>query len=541
VLVVDDAPFAGQVVETLRDGLDAVALDRVADRRGALEYLGDRVVDCVVIATEAGDSLLEAVRTEDETVPVILVTPDADGAAVGAALASGADDVLSVPTEESGAELLGRRVRAAVEEHRSRRLLAERNRRLETLVSNLPGMVYRCRNEPDWPMQYVRGECEALTGYDAGAIESGEVSWGSEVVHPDDRERVWDAVQDALDDREAFEVTYRIQTRDGEVRHVWERGRGLYDGDDLEALEGFITDVTARERQKQQLERERDRLEDFVDVVSHDLRNPLNVAQANLELAREDPDPEYLDAVDRSLERMETLIADLLELAREGEGVSETRPVALDRVVERCWEQVATGGADLEVDADCTVRADESRLRQLLENLFRNAVEHSSTSPRSRARGDTVEHSSTSNRPQADDAVEHGSTNTPWADERGAAESGPGAGSADRGEALTRGGAGGDGDGTESDGGADQGGADAVTVRVGELPGRPGFYVADDGPGIPASERDRVFETGYSTAPDGSGFGLAIVESIASAHGWSVSVEESWAGGARFEFEGGQA
>ncbi|OYR57107.1 hypothetical protein DJ71_26370, partial [Halorubrum sp. E3] len=71
---------------------------------------------------------------------------------------------------------------------------------------------------------------------------------------------------------------------------------------------------------------------------------------------------------------------------------------------------------------------------------------------------------------------------------------------------------------------------------VGDLP--DGFYVEDDGPGIPEAERDDVFESGHTTAEDGTGFGLAIVREIVEAHGWSVAVAEGAAGGARFEFTG---
>lgn len=81
---------------------------------------------------------------------------------------------------------------------------------------------------------------------------------------------------------------------------------------------------------------------------------------------------------------------------------------------------------------------------------------------------------------------------------------------------------------------------DDATVTVGALDeaGREGFYVADDGPGIAAEDRGQVFDIGYTTDADGTGFGLAIVRRIAHAHGWEVSVTESKAGGARFEFEG---
>jgi signal transduction histidine kinase len=80
--------------------------------------------------------------------------------------------------------------------------------------------------------------------------------------------------------------------------------------------------------------------------------------------------------------------------------------------------------------------------------------------------------------------------------------------------------------------------ADPVRVTVGALADDRGFYVEDDGVGIPASERERVFEAGYSTADDGTGFGLRIVRDIVEAHGWSIDVTSGTDGGARFEITG---
>jgi signal transduction histidine kinase len=75
-----------------------------------------------------------------------------------------------------------------------------------------------------------------------------------------------------------------------------------------------------------------------------------------------------------------------------------------------------------------------------------------------------------------------------------------------------------------------------VTVSVGDL--EDGFYVADDGSGIPDDVRDSVFDAGFTTSSDGTGFGLNIVEAVANAHDWTVSIEESESGGARFEIRG---
>jgi signal transduction histidine kinase len=250
----------------------------------------------------------------------------------------------------------------------------------------------------------------------------------------------------------------------------------------------LFSDVTESERHRRELERQNERLEQFASVVSHDIRNPLNVAQGRLALAREARDDENLETVADALDRMEALVADLLALARQGEAIGDTEPCSLRDVAEEAWAGVDTGDATLDVAGDRTLAADRTRLVQLFENLFRNAVEHGSTGNRTESQsGDAVEHGATSPDSQArQDAVEHGGS--------------------------------------------------SVTVSV--APTDDGFAVGDDGPGIPVDQRARILEPGVTTTEDGTGFGLAIVASIASAHGWTATVGESEVGGARFEFAG---
>lgn len=145
----------------------------------------------------------------------------------------------------------------------------EQRRRLETLISNLPGIAYRCRNEPGWPMEFVRGESEALTGYTTDTIEGGDVDWGDDVVHPDDADQVWERVQDAVDADRPFEVTYRIHTEDGDTKWMWERGQ-LVDttAEGVEMLEGFITDITERKRRERELERYEAYLQKSTDIIT---------------------------------------------------------------------------------------------------------------------------------------------------------------------------------------------------------------------------------------------------------------------------------
>jgi signal transduction histidine kinase len=235
------------------------------------------------------------------------------------------------------------------------------------------------------------------------------------------------------------------------------------------------------ERSLDRLEAQKERFERLSRTLTHDIRNPLNVAQGNVAVLQERYDDDKLDNVERTVDRMEQLVEEVLTLLSEGQTVQSRERVVLGRLAQRCWDAVETGEATLVLERDAALDADPSRLRHVFENLFRNAVEHGSTT----------------NRAQPEDAVEHGSTGRQ--------------GTAD-------------------------GVGESLTVWIGGSAG--GIYVEDDGPGIPAGRREQVFESGYTTTRDGTGFGLSIVADMVEAHGWTVSVTDGRAGGAKFEISG---
>ena len=859
ILHVDDDPdFAEVAALSIERQEETLTVETATSAGEGLEKLEAERFDCIVSDYEMpgqdGIEFLRTVRDEYPGIPFILFTGKGSEAVASEAISAGVTDYLQKEVGTEQYELLVNRITNVVEASRSKELLEQRTKRLETLISNLPGMVYRCRNERAWPMENVAGEVESLTGYPATELENDEGLWGQEVIHPDDRSRTWEEIQEGLSEDGTFEVTYRIRTRDGATKWVWERGRGVYgDNRELEALEGFISDITRRkERERelrryermintmqesacvydedgnfevvnehlaafyetdredlegepsnllpkiqeqregdpyeellagerdeirgvvagtfpghghevleyrltplvvdgeiegavsvtrevtdrvesereleetntllstlietlpvgvlaedenrnvlavndrmfelfelpggpddvvgadceqmaeavsgmfadadafvdeinrivdtqeqvldeeldladgrtfvrsykpvelldgdghlwmyqditeskqhvstvadlhqvatelatcetedeilertveaaeslleferagiateedgrlrievmsdgirmddpptmdldegiagrtyqsgnsyiidniddveqarpqtgmcaaisvpigdhgvfqviddregafdeqdrdlaellvqhtetaltllereQELERQNDRLEEFTSVVSHDLRNPLNVASLRLELAQDECDSEHLDDVAQAHERIQALIEDLLTLARDGEEVRTYEPIDLADLTTQCLRNVETGDAIIETDVDMTISADSSRLQQLLENLVRNAIEH---------------------------------------------------------------------------------GNGNVRVEIGALDG--GFYVEDDGPGIPPENRESVFDAGYSTTAGGTGFGLSIVKQVAEAHGWEITVTEGSEGGARFEITG---
>ena len=349
-----------------------------------------------------------------------------------------------------------------------------------------PGIAYR---RPDGDPSRLRVESSGSS--EIPIDELPRDGW-TEAVHPSDRDRLHRAL-----DTKRVNLTYRIEAGD-ETIWIREQGRCTNCGD----VVGYLFPASDQVRRRRRLEQQRERLDEFASVVSHDLRNPMSVAVGNIELAREfegESADERLDRAMEALDRMDALISDLLSLAREGRSVESTAEADLRTVVDHAWSTVgAAADATLVVDDTLpSIDCDRNRLRQALENLFRNAIEHGGA-------GDPDAVCSTT------EAADPGDGVSPGTFERT--------------------------DDNRTDATVEHGtGADtSVCVHVGRTPN--GFYVADDGPGIDPEERDEVFEAGHTTAENGTGFGLAIVERIAEAHGWSVSAAESRTGGARFEF-----
>jgi signal transduction histidine kinase len=220
----------------------------------------------------------------------------------------------------------------------------------------------------------------------------------------------------------------------------------------------MLSERTAElENRKAELERQNERLDQFTSMVSHDLRNPLGVAEMYLEFARDTGDEDDFEAVSEALDRMDTMIDELLTIASADTTVESREQITLHSLASDAWETTQADGGTIEFDIgpDTVVRGDRELLRNVFENLYRNALDH--------------------NEPP-------------------------------------------------------------VLIRVGTLDkDRSGFYVEDDGTGIPEDDREQVFEYGHTTSDSGSGFGLHIVSELITAHDWEIGITESPDGGARFE------
>jgi len=253
-----------------REGFDVTTVGSADAALETVEECGE-TLECVVsdfdMPRTDGLELLEAVRERDADLPFILFTGKGSEEIASDAISAGVTDYLQKESSSDQFKLLANRIERAVTGRRTEAALAESERMLSTLVSNLPGIVYRCRNEPGWPMEYIGGNVESVTGYEPQEFLDGDAVWG-ELLLEADRDEAWETVQTAIDAREPFEVTYRIVDADGETRWLREQGQGVFEapeaddrGDGPVAVEGFITDVTGRKRRERELA-EYDRLVD---------------------------------------------------------------------------------------------------------------------------------------------------------------------------------------------------------------------------------------------------------------------------------------
>ena len=444
-LVVDDSDFFAEMTAdtlTQQHGIKSVAANSATE---ALERLDDGGFDCVVSDYEMpemdGLELLEEIRETNPSIPFILLTGRGDEETASAAIAAGvADYLLKLEVvEDKQYGRLANRIENVVSQERTRK-------KFESLVSDSPdGIVHLTTDgtvlsvNPSMASR-LNGDPDALVGRKlSDVMDSGAASQRLEAG------------------RSAVENGAATRSEDAVGgRHYHNQYIPVDSHRKAETFQLVSRDITERVERQRELERQNERLEEFASVVSHDLRNPLNVAQGAVDLLEEPADSgeaELVAKIDRSLDRMGCIIEDVLALARQGQTVSDLQETELSTLASTAWTWIEAEQAAMSVESSAELAADSGRVQDLLANLFRNAIEHN------------------------------------------------------------------DGD---------------VEIEVGLLESNDGFYIADNGAGVD-DDADDVFEMGYSSTEGGTGFGLAIVEQVAEAHGWEVSLTDSDSGGARFE------
>jgi len=456
--------------------------------------VGRRIFD--LVHPDYREIVMERIRVmRDRRIPVPLMEQKIvrlDGTSVGV-------EVVSAPHVYEGKMAVQTIARDITERLRAEEAARESQRMLMTLMSNLPGMVYRCRNDRNWTMEFVSDGCRNLTGYTPRDLtDPAGVAYG-EIIHPDDRDEVWNAVQLAIGKGEPFQINYRIITAEGMEKWVWEQGRGVAaDGGTAEVLEGFITDITEQKRAEREreefsrmLEEKNSELESIINATSHDLRAPLvNIHGFAEELGRacealraalwgknvpedirkdiapllDEDIPEALRFIRAGASKMDSLLAGLLRISRLGRVSLKLERLDMNAlltdVLHGMEYQIQQAGAKILVGELPACIGDAGQINQVFSNLIDNALKY-----RHPDRPAVIEIS-----------------------------------------------------------GLKQG-------------GRAVYCVRDNGVGIAPQHRERVFELFQrlqTTGVPGEGLGLAIVRRILGRHNGTIKLESEPGAGSRF-------
>lgn len=451
ILHVDDDPSVLDLTESFLDAeLDEVGVTTTTDPDEVIDHLASETFHCVIsdydMPIRDGLEVLSDVREEYPDLPFILYTGKGSEEIAAEAINAGVTGYLQKGGPDQIRRLTNRVEHAAVE-YRSQ----IESERYSTVLKALDYPIYVVDENAEF--EYVNEAFVDLTGYDREEIlgsAPGLIKTESDVQTAN--EKLAGIVSSAGPEREKFKVD--IRAKDGEVIPCYDHMAALPFDDEFRGSVGILRDATEEQQRREELLRQNERLDEFTSVVSHDLRAPLNNAKAAAELARTDGTEGHFDRLESEFDRMDRMIRDLLRLARDGRTVADTEPIDVGGIASEAWESFGCPADRLDLpDGELVVDGDPPRVRRLVENLLRNAVDH---------------------------------------------------------------------------------GQSPVNVTVGGHAG--GFHVSDDGPGVDEERVESVFEPGFTTAADGTGFGLTIVKRIADAHGWEIDVAESDAGGARFEF-----
>ena len=288
---------------------------------------------------------------------------------------------------------------------------------MQTLIGNLPGIVYRCANDPDWTMEYINGDCLNLTGYSNEDIENNRKLSYADLIHPEDQDQVWENVQKGLNHKQPFKLVYRIINATGQEKWVWEQGRGVFsEKGELQALEGFITEITEQKKVEKELEDYRDRLKelvqertkelersnillkisrddlkrtnkelkDFAYHASHDLQEPLRKIQTfgsyiqsnskNLDEKCKD----YFTRMIKASERMQNFINNLLQLSQLTNQTRNVQQTDLNKIMRNILvdleDRITKTHGEIQIGKLPILRADATHMKQLFQNILSNSL-----------------------------------------------------------------------------------------------------------------------------------------------------------------------
>lgn len=379
VVHLDDEPdFARLVAANLERENDRLTVQAATSVEEGLEQLDDGT-DCILTDYQLGDGtgleVLEAARKEIPGIPVILFTDTGSEEVASRAISADVTDYLikGIVAEQYG--LLATKIVSTVEQRRTAQRADQVEQHLHELTEQANDVLYIF--EEDWSeVLFINSAYETVFEQPVDMVRNNPTNF-VEAIHPDDRERVLMAME-RVSNGQFVQIDYRIDTAGSDEKWVESHAKPVTVDGEVARIVGYTRDISDRKAQMQELERINDQLDRFASVVAHDLRNPWNVANGYLEIARSGENSQELEEVSNALMRMDQIITNMLELAKMGAKVNDLEPISLPDLLESCWNSIAESEATLDIETDVTIHGDATRLAQVFENLFRNAIEHGS-------------------------------------------------------------------------------------------------------------------------------------------------------------------
>jgi PAS domain S-box-containing protein len=255
--------------------------------------------------------------------------------------------------------------------------LREAHDRLNTIIEALGDPVYVC--DPDPKFTYVNDPFADLTGYTKDELMNS---------HPhllkshESQNRVREAIRDILSDDGPDDKTVEVEikTKGGDVIPCEDHIGVLLQDGRYNGTAGVLRDISTRKNQREQVRQQKEQLEQFVSILTHDIRNPLNIIDGYSQQLKTEANASQVEKIRRAADRMRDLIDDTLALHRETDTVEDLRNIPIAKIADKAWQNVETADADLHVRNKFSIECNPDRLCRLFENLYRNAIEHNDKS-----------------------------------------------------------------------------------------------------------------------------------------------------------------
>ncbi|MCF7878677.1 MAG: PAS domain S-box protein [Candidatus Omnitrophica bacterium] len=303
----------------------------------------------------------------------------------------GGKDCPFLDEEEVLVRLIAERLGGIVERKETEKLLQEAKEKFSTLVDNIPGVIYRCANDPEWTMNYISDEIEGLSGYPADDFIDNKVRTYESIIYKNDKNLVSEVIQKAVEKRNPYEIEYRIVDRNKNIKWIKERGQGVFDeSGELAWLDGAIFDITLEKKAEEELKKTIKLKSDFLSTVSHELRTPLAAIKEGINIVYDQSageinkeQKEFLNISKRNVDRLARLINDVLDIQKLYSGKMEFNfkknniNTIIKEVFETMKPHLERKEVKLKLDLDNDIpklKIDYDKITQVLTNLLNNAI-----------------------------------------------------------------------------------------------------------------------------------------------------------------------